>query len=117
MHTTHLLKNDVQFRAPREFRVPMVILGQKWAVLCRCRLSEPNLSPRPYFAKYHPEALFWQAYNIDLQQQDFSVPDTAGCLSSPVHLTATRQRLELTRDIVLSLSEPTRGKYSRAGGA
>ena len=111
MHTTHLLKNDVQFRAPREFRVPMVILGQKWAVLCRCRLSEPNLSPKPDFAKYHPEALFWQAYNIDFS------PRPAGCLSSLVHLTATRQRLELTRDIVLSLSEPTRGKYSRAVGA
>ena len=40
----HLLKNEVRFRAPQEYRVNPVILGQQWAELCRRRRSVPNVS-------------------------------------------------------------------------
>ena len=51
----HLLKNEVRFRAPQEYRVNPVILGQQWAELCRRRRSVPNLSAAVCFAEYHPD--------------------------------------------------------------
>ena len=54
----HLLKNEVRFRAPQEYRVNPVILGQQWARLRRRRLSVPNVSANHMgesFAEYHPD--------------------------------------------------------------
>ena len=52
---SRLLKNDVRFRAPREQCVDLVILGQKWAVLCRGKISVPNLAVFFDLAEYHPD--------------------------------------------------------------